>query len=287
MRMRIQPLKKVALGLLFVSVLGCKSTSSSSTSNGGAQDQKIAGEIPPEASIPCFPGAYYRKVVSSYDTWTGITGVVVLGHPSTDPNRLDSQRNNLPLDNFSIYMGGNAGGHYEVDAGMTWTFSVDKATGKTSAQRIAWRPFWRTKVWNNPPNVEHYTWHPGDTIQMSVVMVAPQKLRMVIADAGKHPKKRFEVDFDAEGFTPDAKRQFKRVNAIDQVRNEGKPAQATTAKVTGSEWLYTTLHRGDLQVPMTPARLTDMRCPDAQYIVVTPTANIQQGGERIDIVGKQ
>lgn len=277
---------KVAFGLLLFTSISCKSTSSSISYNGSAADQSITGEVPPAKSIPCFPGAYYRKVVSSFDDWTGITGVVVLGYPTTDPKRLDVQRNNLPLDNFSVYMGGSAGGHYEVDAGMTWTFSLGP-DGKTSAQRIAWRPFWRTTVWNNPPNVEQYTWHPGDTIQMSVVLVSPKKLRLVIADAGTNPKKRFEVDFHAEGFTPEVKRQFKRVNAIDQVRNEGKPVQPTTANVKGSEWLYTTLHRGELQVPMHPGRFTDMRCDNAQHIGVTKTVNSLIGGEKIDIVGKK
>lgn len=283
--MRILYLKNMAMSLLLISVLGCKGTTSSLTSNGETFDQKVASEVPAAASIPCFPGAYYRKAVSSFDKWTGITGVAVLGYPTTDPNRLDEQKNNLPLDNFSIYMGGNAGGHHEVDAGMTWTFSVDKATGKTSQQRIAWRPFWRTKVWNNPPNVEQYTWHPGDTILMTVKMVAPQKLRMIIADAGARPKKKFQVDFDAEGFLAEVPLQFKRVNAIDQVRNEGKPVQPTFAKVVGSEWLYTTLFKGDVQVPMTKARFTDMRCADEKHIIVT-TSNAATGAEKIDILGK-
>jgi hypothetical protein len=281
MILRSFPFVHLACGMLALSVVSCKS---SSTSNASTQEVTIAGEVPPLASTPCFPGAYYRKAVSSFDDWTGITGVVVLGKPTTDPNRLDPQRNNLPLDNFSVYMGGNAGGEYEVDAGMTWTFSVDKTTGKTSTQRIAWRPFWRTKTWNNPPNVEQYTWHPGDTIQMSVIMVAPQKLRMTIADAGKHSKKKFEVDFDAEGFTEEAKRQFKRVNAIDQVRNEGLTVQPTTAFVVGSEWLYTTFYRGILQVPMTKARFTDMRCADEKHILVT-TTNAATGAEKIDLYG--
>ncbi|MGV3540318.1 MAG: hypothetical protein ACO1OQ_10930 [Rufibacter sp.] len=278
-------MRHVAVAAVLASAVACKTSTPSTAINSAAVDQTIPGEVPAETSLPCFPGAYYRKAVSSFGDWTGITGVAVLGYPSTDPNRLDSQRNNLPLDNFSIYMGGNAGGDFEVDAGMTWTFSVDKATGKTSQQRIAWRPFWRTNVWNNPPNVEQYTWYPGDTIQMSVVMVAPQKLRMTIADAGKHPKKKFEVDFDAEGFTQDTKRQFKRVNAIDQVRNEGKPVQPTTAKVVNSEWLYTNLHHQNVQVPMTKARFTDMRCADAKHIKVT-TTNAATGAERIDIVGQ-
>ncbi len=273
--------------MVALTTIGCKSSISSEVSSQGGETASLTNEVPPAATIPCFPGAYYRKVVSSFDDWTGITGIVVLGHPTTDPNRLDSQRNNLPLDNFSIYMGGNAGGHYEVDAGMTWTFSVDKATGNTSKERIAWRPFWRTKVWSNPPNVEQYTWHPGDTIQMTVKMVAPQKLRMIIADAGAQPFKKFEVDFDAEGFTAEQPRQFKRVNAIDQVRNEGKPVQPTAARVTGGEWLFTSLFKGDQELHMNQARYTDMRCPDADNIKVTTTANAQKGGEKIDIMGKQ
>jgi hypothetical protein len=35
-------------------------------------------EIPPDVFIPCFPGAYYRKAVSSFDEWTGISGIVIL-----------------------------------------------------------------------------------------------------------------------------------------------------------------------------------------------------------------
>jgi hypothetical protein len=249
--------------------------------------KNAGGEVVPAASIPCFAGAYYRKTVTSFDTWTGIAGIVKLGTPKVDENRLDAVKK-TPLDNFSVYMGGNAGGDYEVDAGLTWAFSTD-ASGKTSERRNVWRPFWRTKVWNNPPpNTPEYSWSPGDVVQIAVYLIAPKKLRLIVADANPQPKKMFQVDFDAEGFAPNVARQFKRVNAIDQFGNEGKPVQPTKALVTGAEWLQTILLRGEganaKQIPMDKTRFTDMRCADASHIVVTST-DATKGAEKIDIYG--
>jgi hypothetical protein len=123
---------------------------------------------------------------------------------------------------------------------------------------------------------------------MAIYLVGPKKLRMIIADANPQPKKMFQADFDAVGFAPDVPRQFKRVNAIDQVANEGKPATPTKAKVTGAEWLQTILLRGSgpdaKQLPMDSSRFTDMRCSDPSHIVVTPT-DAAKGAEKIDIFG--
>lgn len=242
-------------------------------------------EIPPPASAPCFAGAYYRKAVSSFDVWTGIAGFVKLGKPQTDENRLDAQ-DGKPLDNFSVYMGGNAGGRTEVDAGLTWEFTTD-ANGKKSERRNAFRPFWRTKTWNSAPDKPEFYFYPGETVQMAVIVVGANKLKLVVSD-GK--SKTFQVDFDAEGFASGVPRQFKRVNAIDQRRNEGKPAQKTDAEVTGAEWLQTILMRGDgaatQQLPMTQERYTDMRCPNVKNIVVTETDK-SKGGEKVNIFGKE
>ncbi len=65
---------------------------------------------------------------------------------------------------------------------------------------------------------------------MAVLVAGPKKLRLIISN-GKD--KTFQTDFDAEGFAPNVPRQFKRVNAIDQVRNEGKPAQADASRSNG------------------------------------------------------
>lgn len=242
-----------------------------------------AGEVAPAASIPCFQGAYYRKAVSSFDVWTGIIGVVKLGMPKTDEERLN-QTTKQPLDNFSVYMGGRAG-NQEIDAGLAWEFTVDE-NGKKSERRNAFRPFWRNETWNSAPAEKQFYYYPGETVQMAVLVAGPGKLRLVIADAAQ--KKVFQTEFDAKGFQPNVPRQFKRVNAIDQFSNEGKPAQATKAQITGAEWLQTILLRGAgaeaKQLPMDKTRFTDMRCPNEANIVVT-TTDAAKGAEKIDIFG--
>lgn len=241
-------------------------------------------EIAPAASLPCFQGAYYRKAVSSFDSWSGIAGLVKLGTPKFDENRLREQDKNQYLDNPSVYMGGNAGGKFEVDAGLTWEFTIDE-NGKKSARRNAFRPFWRTKTWNAAPAQKEFYFYPGETVQMAVIIAGINKLRLIVSD-GK--SKTFQTDFDAEGFAPNVPRQFKRVNAIDQVANEGKPVQKTAANITGAEWLQTILLRGAgadaKQIPMTAEKFTDMRCPNANNIVVVETDKTK-GGEKVDIFG--
>ena len=238
-------------------------------------------EVAPFTTMPCFSGAYYRKAVSSYDAWTGIAGFVKLGTPKTDDSRLGE--NKQPLDNFSIYMGGNAGGKYEVDAGLTWEFTVDE-NGKKSDRRNAFRPFWRTRTWNAAPAKKEFYFYPGEMVQMAVLVAGPKKLKLVITD-GKG--KAFQQDFDADGFVAGLPRQFKRVNAIDQVGNEGKPVQSTRAEIVGSEWTQTILLRGEgqsaQQLPMNAARFTDMRC-GAGNIVISG-ADAAKGAEKIDIFG--
>ncbi|HZH35279.1 MAG TPA: hypothetical protein VEX64_10590, partial [Pyrinomonadaceae bacterium] len=247
--------------------------------------KNAAGEVVPASSLPCFAGAYYRKAVSSFDVWTGIAGIIKLGTPKTDEERLNSTTKQ-PLDNFSVYLGGRAGAQ-EIDAGLTWEFTKDEA-GNLSKRRNAWRPFWRNETWNNAPAEKQFYWYPGDTVQIAVLVVGPKKLRLIVADASPQPKRVFQTDFDAVGFAPNVMRQFKRVNAIDQFGNEGKPVQPTRAEVTGAEWLQTILLRGEganaKQIPMDKTRFTDMRCANESNVVVTAT-DVAKGGEKIDIFG--
>lgn len=240
-------------------------------------------EVAPLAANPCFNGAYYRKAVSSYDMWTGIAGFVKLGTPKFDEDRKRGEDKNQYLDNFSVYMGGNAGGKFEVDAGLNWEFTVDES-GKKSEKRNAFRPFWRTKQWNAAPAKKEFYFYPGETVQMAILIAGPKKLRLIISN-GKD--KTFQTEFEAEGFVAGLPRQFKRVNAIDQFGNEGKPVQPTKAEITGAEWLQTVLIRGEgaaaQQLPMNSARFTDMRCGDKNIVI--SGADASKGAEKIDIFG--
>lgn len=248
---------------------------SSSTADSHTQAMRVVdqipGEVPPAASYQIFPGAYYRKAVSSFDVWTGIEGVITLPQLITDPDR---QRDQGPLDNASIYMGGNGSGQ-EIDAGLTWDNNVG-----------GWRPFWRNESWHNAPlDKDLYVWYPGETVRMSVAVAGPGQLRLTIVDAGPEPKKAFTTVFRAWGFGPGVRQQFKRVNAIDQVGNEGRPVQPTHARVTRAVWSEVWLLRGDVKVPFTAQRFTDMRAPTAEHFVITTPANGGPGAESIEIYG--
>jgi len=242
-------------------------------------------EVTPLVRTSCFDGAHYRKVVTSFDSWTGIAGFVKIGTPKVDEARLD-EKDRLPIDNFSIYLGGNAGGKFEVDAGLTWEFTVDN-NGKKSDRRNAFRPFWRTQKagdWNSAPAKEEFYFYPGETVQLAVLVAGPGRLKLIVTD---NKTKMFQTEFDAEGFVAGAPRQFKRVNAIDQRSNEGRPTQATKAEIRGTEWLQTVLLRGEgattQQLPFGTSRGTEMNCGGG-LISVTPV-DPSKGGERIDIIG--
>ena len=253
-------------------------------------------EIKPAASINCFQGAYYRKAVSSKDKWRGIIAKVVLPQIHYDPGRPHPSRPEQYLDNFSVYLGGNASGQ-ETDIGLTWEVIRDER-GNVTPDRRAFRPFWRTTrfdghevAWANADAQNtNYHYYPGDTLILSLVLKADKLVQFDVIGQGSIAHKHFTVDIECRGFTLPGIAEYKRVNAIDQVGNEGRPAQATKAKTEGTEWLETNLLRFEenevITVPMHSGRFTDMRCPSNQNIQVTASeADKKKGAEKVNIYG--
>lgn len=249
-------------------------------------------EIRADKTSPCFAGAYYRKMVSSKDYWLGIGGTVMLPTFTFDPSRANPAKPGQFLDNPSIYMGGNMGGQ-ETDIGLGWEVIKD-ASGNVSADRRAFRPFLRRSsflggqaaTYLNAPATADYYWYPGDKVTMSVQVLTDKKIKFIVEGAGK----RYETDFDADGYKPGVLGQFKRVDAIDQVNNEGKPVQATTTKVENAQWTETYLFRNYngnvVKVPAHLGRLTDMRCPSASnFSIVASADDLKKGAEKISISG--
>jgi hypothetical protein len=289
---------RVLLSLLTVVGLclgGCSNTDSEPAVTPTVEDPITTffpNEVKPPLSAICFNGAYYRKVVSSKDLWLGIQGKVVLPTITFDPARVNPAKPQQYLDNPSVYMGGNMGGQ-ETDIGLTWEVIRD-AQGNVTQDRRAFRPFLRrtshvsgqVASYENAPAESAYYWYPGEEVSMSVQVVAEGKLRLVVEGAGK----RFERDFDAAGYRPGGQGDFKRVNAIDQVANEGKPVQATKTKVEDAVWKETNLFRQwegkVIKVPMHQKRFTDMRCPSVNYFkVVASEEERKVGAETISING--
>ncbi|QHL87603.1 hypothetical protein GU926_09185 [Nibribacter ruber] len=249
-------------------------------------------EVRPAVSSPCFAGAYYRKVMSSKDVWLGITGKVVLPSITFDPERKNPAKPQQYLDNPSVYMGGNMGGQ-ETDIGLTWEVIRD-ANGNVTQDRRAFRPFLRrtshpsgqVALYENAPAEAGYYWYPGEEVTMSVQIIGAGKLKLTIEGAGK----KYEKEFAAAGYNQGSLGDFKRVNAIDQVANEGKPAQATKTKVENAIWKSTSLYRlwesKIVEVPMHSKRFTDMRCPNVSYFKIIASEDERKvGGEAINING--
>ncbi|MCA5004382.1 hypothetical protein [Sphingobacterium bovistauri] len=247
-------------------------------------------EVKPAASLPCFQGAYYRKVVSSNDYWLGINGEVSLPTIQFDEDRKNPNKAQQYLDNPSIYMGGNMDGQ-ETDIGLTWEVIRDE-NGVVSQDRRAFRPFMRrtghksgqAALYANAPAQAEYYWYPGDKINMSIEVIENGKVKFIVEGAGK----KFETIFECAGYTLTRQGEFKRVNAIDQVSNEGKPAQLSKTSVSGSKWFKTNLVRYQngkrVHAPMHNERFTSMLCPAVKHFAITQTADEKKiGAEAINI----
>lgn len=249
---------------------------------------KFNGEVLPPIAASCFAGAYYRKAVSSKDFWLGIGGTVVLPTLTYDLTRANPSKLGTYLDNASIYLGGTSDDQ-ETDIGMTWEV-IREADGSVSKERKAFRPFMRrtshksgqAAVYQNAPATSNYYWYPGETISISIEVIEPKKLKFIVEGAGK----RYEEILEANGYQKEIMANYKRVNAIDQVSNEGKPVQPTTAKVTGAKWLDVYLLRNVnsqvVKAPMHSKRFTDMQCPAKSHFVITASG---ESGEFIDLFG--
>jgi hypothetical protein len=252
----------------------------------------IENEAPKPGTPNCFPGAIYRKVVSSKDYWLGIEATITLPQFTPDPERYDDTKQNYYLDNSSIYMGGHS--YYESDVGIAWMIGhTDGTSAQISRSGIAFRPFWRyittqEQCTNNNcyrnANVSDYEYYyyPGDQIRMSVFSPRPGYMQMRIElislttnpdYVNKRSEYGLEENFNRVFLTPEfpsagmgeLKSEFKRVNAIDQVANEGKPTLNTNAKVIDAIWhevyLYREIEDTVYKVPMTEDRTASMFCP--------------------------
>lgn len=249
-------------------------------------------EIKPVSIKPCFEGAYYRKLVSSTDDWVGIEGIVILPQIKFDEDRKNPKRPMQYMDNPSIYFGGNMD-EQETDIGLTWEVIKDEK-GNVSKDRKAFRPFLRRNeykqeqkaIFENAPAKAEFYWYPGEQVKMSVQLIANQTLRFKVEGAGK----KFERDFVCNGFALGKKGEFKRVNAIDQVGNEGTPVKPTATQIINGVWKETNLYRNvnntTVIVPFHSGRYTEMLCPSASFFKVHHSkAELANGAETLTISG--
>lgn len=263
-----------------------------------------------------FAGAIYRKCVSSRDYWLGIEVVVTLPEFIPDEKRkgvspYDSSAYRY-LDNASIYLGGNSSA--ESDVGLTWSVGANFAgTAVNYSESIAYRPFWRyidsgkNTYMNAAWRDTCYYYYPGDTIRMSVFSTKANYLQLRIElleettipkyaqrranyNLGSNYSKVFvSPEFPSKGMGVN-KAEFKRVVALDQVGNEGKPTQPTNAQnancIFREVYLYREINNQIYKVPMTTQRFAYCNAPSSfsnAHIVSYDGVDKNLGGEIITL----
>lgn len=287
----------------------------------------IDNEVYPDPAN-CFPGAWYYKAVSSFDYWVGIVGTITLPSFTPDPNRDSGARY---LDNPSVYMGGNASFESDAGLSFSLV-TLNNNTSISSysmAYRPFWR--YITKVnqdeggynkhdgkysvtctnnncyanWFYGDSEFYYL--PGDKVKMTVFSPKANYLQLMIeileisklpesillrATHGWNEPANFISPLFYSANHGLSQAEFKRVNAIDQVANEGKPAIMTYATVVNANWESTYLLRKFnqviMRVPFIDERRFVLACPYVLAFTITKTTEqINNGGETITIKPKK
>jgi len=260
---------------------------------------KIDNEISKPDSYRCFNGAWYYKALSSKDYWLGIDAVVTLPLFEEDKERFayihDSVTNKEIIrynDTPSVYVG--VCSDFENDIGFAWFRGI--IDGKITDEKFTFRPFYRYIYKENGKEVNtykgskieevEYYYFPGDKVRITVVSTSLNHLRFrielleptkiekyqKIRDSLSKPNKIFlSEEFPAPGAGINLT-EVKRVNAIDQYGNEGKPTQMTNAKVNECIWEDVYLFRevsGEIvKVPFTSERFIRMLCPMEEAFII-------------------
>ena len=269
-------------------------------------DGFIVGELPADAFHPCFQGAWYYKVVSSCDMWLGMEGICTLPLFLPDESRkeirkeplLPSQEVVRYLDTPSVYVGGSS--DYETDIVFGWFHGM--IDGQMTPKKITFRPFWRTIYQESGKEMNvylgtkleqtQYYFFPGDKVKIQLLCEHDNELTFIatLLEETSIPEYRdyramclhsqelkvSHIKAPGNGIRPS---RYKRVNAIDQYHNEGKPTQITRAKAMYASWEEVYLYRNFsdklIKVPFYPRRYTTMQCPTSLGFQVEHAENIE------------
>lgn len=153
----------------------------------------------------------------------------------------------------------------------------------------------------HPSFTEHY-YLPGDTLKLTLFSPKPHfmQLRIEVIQVSKLPyavnlRRRYKMKapqafisplFSSKGHGTDMPKTYKRVNAIDQVRNEGKEAILTRSEILNAHWqdcyLYYKEQETLYKTPFNETLSVTMQCPNPKAFFTTPIDD-HTGGQMISI----
>ena len=241
-------------------------------------NELIKQEKTPPQDYPVFSGALYYKAVSSKDSWLGIEAEITLPLWEPDTSRFEYIKNpygefKRHLDTPSVYVGGSS--DHETDIGFG--FFQGMLNNKITKEKITFRPFWRTIYIENGEerndylgtniNQTEYYFFPGDKVLLDLVCNKPNFLTLrieLLTETDLYPYKEYRKQLKkSKVLLIDS--EYKRVNAIDQYHNEGKPTQETNAKAIAGSWenvyLFRKINDEIYKVPFTAERITRIMSP--------------------------
>lgn len=273
--------------------------------NASIHNDTITDEIQKPDNYQCFNGAWYYKAVSSKDKWLGIEAQIVLPEFTPDDDRFDMIDDNVNIgskikrykDTPSIYVGVSS--DFETDIGFAWQRGL--VNNHVLEEKITFRPFWRYIYLENGKEKNIYSgtnlheteyyFFPGDQVKITVVTTKPNFLKFRVELINETKIKKYQeirmnlknqpqVLETPEFLSPGNGIRFaevKRVNAIDQYGNEGKPTQMTKAFVSDCIWkevyLFRNINNSIVKVPFSEERYLRMLCPNKEAFDLNKTTN--------------
>lgn len=289
----------------------------------------IESEIPKSEAPKCFLGAWYHKVFSSTDFWEGIEGVIILPEVSLKRfdglRNLDVSSIYMggmakyESDVGLAYMRGYILKEDKKVLADTsnvfrpfWRYITDMETDEGTYDLANGRNYASLNLNPNssvsncyaqysPDFTEHY-YLPGDKLKMSIVYPKKDYMQLIIEvieassikssielrkiNKWENPKTFISPLFSSPELD---KKSFKRVNAIDQVSNEGKPTIMTDTVISNAVWesVYLIKHVNGVKsyFPLNDNRGTVMNCPDVLGFR-SNGLSLETGGETITIIPK-
>jgi hypothetical protein len=156
------------------------------------------------------------------------------------------------------------------------------------------------------PSFTEFYYLPGDTIKMSLSSPKPHFMQLTIEvieistlpyavqmrrrNRWKAPQTFYSPLFFSKGHGTDMPKTYKRVNAIDQVKNEGRQAAMTDSEILNAQWkscfLYYKANGTLFKTPFNNYVGVTMQCPDDKAFIVTGIDNVT-GGQMISICPKE
>lgn len=288
---------------------------------------KIVDEVEKPIAPNCFLGAYYHKVFSARDKWEGIEGTIILPEANInrfneEGDNLDvssiymgglaKYESDVGLALMKVYLKDGSLSPKALSFRPFWRYITDQENDASGYDVENGRYYSSLNLTPNAstsncyaqyiPSFSEYYYLPGDKVKI-VISYPKEDFMMLTVELIEKSNLEYSVNLRKENNWKDpetfksplfsspigdySKREFKRVNAIDQRSNEGKNIIPTKTTVLNAKWESVYLHRTidgvKYLVPFNSERSATMNCPEENMFNVSKIDN-KTGATVVNII---